>query len=64
VARERTIRPSDRRLSAKLVSTFADRVRRVVSATDPHNRILVFLDRFPLYLVLEITLRASVVQLV
>jgi hypothetical protein len=38
-------RPSDSRLSAKLVPTFADRVRRVVSATDPHSRILGFLDR-------------------
>jgi hypothetical protein len=31
-------RPSDRRLSAKLVSTFADRECRVVSATNPHGR--------------------------
>jgi hypothetical protein len=37
-------RPSDRRLSAKLVPTFADRGCRVVSATDPHGRILGFLD--------------------
>jgi hypothetical protein len=29
--------PSDRRLSAKLVPTFADRGCRVVSATDPHG---------------------------
>jgi hypothetical protein len=36
-------RPSDRRLSAKLVPTFADRRCRVVSATDPHGRILGFL---------------------
>jgi hypothetical protein len=38
-------RPSDRRLSAKLVPTFADRVCRVVSATDPYGRILGFLDQ-------------------
>jgi hypothetical protein len=31
-----TDRPSDRRLSAKLVSTFADRGCHVVSVTDPH----------------------------
>jgi hypothetical protein len=38
-------RPSDRRLSAKLVSTFADRGCHVVSVTDPYGRILDFLDR-------------------
>jgi high-affinity nickel permease len=32
-------------LSAKLLPTFADRGCRVVSATDPHSRILGFLDR-------------------
>jgi hypothetical protein len=31
-------RPSDRRLSAKLVPTLADRGCRVVSATNPHGR--------------------------
>jgi hypothetical protein len=31
-------RPSNRRLSAKLVSTLADRDCRVVSATNPHGR--------------------------
>jgi hypothetical protein len=31
-------RPSDRRLSAKLVPTLADRGCRVVSATNPHDR--------------------------
>jgi hypothetical protein len=31
-------RPSDRRLSAKFVPTFADRGCRVVSATDPPGR--------------------------
>jgi hypothetical protein len=38
-------RPTDRRLSAKLVSTFADRRYRVVSMTDPYGRILEFLDQ-------------------
>jgi hypothetical protein len=38
-------RPSYRRLSAKLVSTFADRGCHVVSVTDTHGRILGFLDR-------------------
>jgi hypothetical protein len=37
-------RLSDLRLSAKLVPIFADRGRRVVSATDPHGCILGFLD--------------------
>jgi hypothetical protein len=35
-------KPSDRRFSAKLVPTFADRGCRVVNATDPHCRILGF----------------------
>jgi hypothetical protein len=38
-------RPSGRRLSAKLMPTFADRGCPVVSATDPHDSILGFLDR-------------------
>jgi hypothetical protein len=38
-------RPSDRRLSAALVPTFADRRCNVVSVTDPYGRILRFLDR-------------------
>jgi hypothetical protein len=38
-------RPSDRRLSAKRLPTFADRGCPVVSVTDPHGRILGFLDR-------------------
>jgi hypothetical protein len=42
--RERTI-PSDRRFSAKLVPTFADKVCRAVIATDPYGRILGFLER-------------------
>jgi hypothetical protein len=33
-------RPSNRRLSSKLVPTFADRGCRVVSATDPHGRLV------------------------
>jgi hypothetical protein len=37
-------RPSDRRLSAKWLSTFADRRCHVVSVTDPYGRILGFLD--------------------
>jgi hypothetical protein len=38
-------RPSDRRLSAKLVPTFVDRGCHVVSVTDPYGSILSFLDR-------------------
>jgi hypothetical protein len=41
---ERTIRPNHY-LSAGLVRTFADKGCRVNSATDPHGRILAFLDR-------------------
>jgi hypothetical protein len=37
-------RPRDRRLPAKIVPTSADRVRHVVSVTDPHGRILDFLE--------------------
>jgi hypothetical protein len=36
-------------MSAKLVPTFADRGCRVVSTTDPHGRILGFLDRSRYY---------------
>jgi hypothetical protein len=36
---------SDRRLSAKLLPTFADRGWHVVSVTDPFSRILDFIDR-------------------
>jgi hypothetical protein len=35
-------RPSDRRLSAKLVPTLAERGCNVVSVTDPYGRILGF----------------------
>jgi hypothetical protein len=38
-------RPSDRRLSVKLVPTFADIGCHVVSMTDPYSRIFGFLDR-------------------
>jgi hypothetical protein len=38
-------RPSDRRLPAKLVPTFAEGGCYVVSVTDPYGRILGFLDR-------------------
>jgi hypothetical protein len=38
-------RPSYRRLSAELVPIFADKGRRVVSATDSYSFILGFLDR-------------------
>jgi hypothetical protein len=38
-------RPSDRRLSTKWLSTFADRRCHVVSVTDPYGRILGFLDK-------------------
>jgi hypothetical protein len=38
-------RPSDRRLSARLMPTFADRGCHVVSVTDPYGRTLGFLDR-------------------
>jgi hypothetical protein len=48
LVRKRTI-PTDRRMLAKLVPTFAERVCRVVSATDPHDRILGFLDRSRYY---------------
>jgi hypothetical protein len=38
-------RPSDGRLSTKLVPTFADRGCHVVSVMDPYSSILGFLDR-------------------
>jgi hypothetical protein len=38
-------RPRDRRLSTKLVPTFADKECCVVSATDSYGRILASLDR-------------------
>jgi hypothetical protein len=40
-----SLRPSDRRLSAKLVPNFADKGCHVVSVTDPYGRILGFLGR-------------------
>jgi hypothetical protein len=42
-------RPRDRRLSAKLVKTFALRGCHVVSVTGPYGRILGFLDRSRYY---------------
>jgi hypothetical protein len=45
LVRERIILSSDRRLSVKLMPTFADRGCRVVSALDPHSLILGFLDQ-------------------
>jgi hypothetical protein len=38
-------RPSNRRLSAKLMPIFADRGCHMVSVTDPYCRIIGFLDR-------------------
>jgi hypothetical protein len=38
-------RPSNRRLSAKWLPTFADKGCHVVSVTNPYGRILGFLDR-------------------
>jgi hypothetical protein len=38
-------RSSNRRIPSKLMPTFADRGYRVVSAADPHGRILSLLDR-------------------
>jgi hypothetical protein len=48
-AASKLYRPSDSRLSAKLVSTFADIGCHVVSMTDPYGRILAFLDRSPYF---------------
>jgi hypothetical protein len=42
-------RPSDLRLSAKLMPTFADRGCNVISVTDPYGRNLGFLDRTRLH---------------
>jgi hypothetical protein len=42
-------RPSDHRLSAKLVPTLRIKGCRVVSATNPHGGILDFLDRSRYY---------------
>jgi hypothetical protein len=42
-------RPSNRRLSAKLVPTLAGRECRVVSAIDPHGCILGFIDQIRYY---------------
>jgi hypothetical protein len=42
-------RPSECRLSAKLVPTFVERECRMVSAADPYGRNLGFLDRSSYY---------------
>jgi hypothetical protein len=42
-------RPSDSRLSVKLVATFGDRGSRVVSAAETYGRNLGFLDRSRFY---------------
>jgi hypothetical protein len=42
-------RPSDRRLSTKLVPTFADRGCHLVSVSNPYGRILGSLDRSPYF---------------
>jgi hypothetical protein len=42
-------RPSDHRLSAKWLTTFAGRGCHVVSVTDPYGRTLGFLDRSRYY---------------
>jgi hypothetical protein len=47
---ERTIPTERPRLVGEVSAKFADRGYRVVSATDPHGRILGFLDRSPYYL--------------
>jgi hypothetical protein len=52
--------PSDCRLSAKLVPTFADRRCHVVSVTDPCGCILSFIDRRIHIEVSEISLLAGV----
>jgi hypothetical protein len=47
-------RPSDRRLSEKLVPTFADRGCRVVSVTNSYGRILGFLGRKSIFSIIMI----------
>jgi hypothetical protein len=42
--------PTDRHLSANLVTTFADRGCRVVRETDPHGHILRFIDQSHYYI--------------
>jgi hypothetical protein len=45
VSASKLYQPSDRRLSAKLVPTSADRECHAVSVTDPYGFILSFLDQ-------------------
>jgi hypothetical protein len=46
-------------MSAKLVPTFADGGCRVVSATDPHGRILGFLDRIYTHIYAQIPIERT-----
>jgi hypothetical protein len=48
---KRTMPSEQPPLVVELVPTFADRECRVVNATDPHGRILGFLDRSRYYFV-------------
>jgi hypothetical protein len=47
-------RSSDRRMSAKFVPTFVDRGCRVNSATNPHRRVVGFLDRIIIIIIIII----------
>jgi hypothetical protein len=53
-------RPSDRRLSVKLMPIFADRGCHVFSVTDPYRHILDFLDRVGLSLSLSLLILNTV----
>jgi hypothetical protein len=53
-------RPSDRRLSAKLMPTFAGRGCRVVNAADPHSRILVITFKKWFYICLKQNVRLDI----
>jgi hypothetical protein len=52
--------PSDRRLSAKLVPTLADKRCHVVSVTDPYGHNLGFLDRKTKACTMQLKLQISV----
>jgi hypothetical protein len=52
--RSELYRPSNHRFSAKLQLTFADRGCHVVRVTDPYGRILGFLDRTRIVIVILI----------
>jgi hypothetical protein len=49
LVREQTLPPSNPRLSAKIVPAFSHEECSVVCATDPHGRILGFLNRCRYY---------------